>query len=134
MIQRVDRQGRLQPAPQRDYFCIVDGLVGGEGDGPLKPRPRATDLIVCGDDPFAIDVTLSWLMGFDPARIPVLSERKQFLGAGWGKFALEDLAVAVDGERGRLLDSPINFRFAPPPGWLGHVERTDDVRRLSTPA
>ena len=48
---------------------------------------------------FAIDVTLSWLMGFDPARIPVLSERQQFLGAGWGKFALDDLAVSVDGER-----------------------------------
>lgn len=134
VIQRVDRQGRLQPTPQRDYFCIVDGLVGGEGDGPLKPRPRPTDLIVCGEDPFAIDVTLSWLMGFDPARIPVLSERMQFLGAGWGKFALDDLAVSVDGKHGRLLDSPINFRFAPPPGWLGHVERTGDVRRLSTPA
>lgn len=134
VIQCVDRQGRLHPTPQRHYFCIVDGLVAGEGDGPLKPLPRPIDFIVCGDDPFAVDMTLAWLMGFDPARIPILSERGQFLGASWGRFALDALNVTVDGVAGRLVDSAINLKFAPPPGWLGHVERSDDGPRLSRTA
>lgn len=134
VIQRADKRGRLQPAPQRDYFCIVDGLVGGEGDGPLKATPRSTDLLVCGDDPFAIDATLAWLMGFDPARIPVLSERQQFLGKGWGEFELGELMVSVDGRRCRLVDGGMNFQFEPAPGWLGHVERPREPERVPTPA
>ena len=123
VIQRVDRNGTLQAVPQRDYFCIVDGVVSGEGDGPLKATPRDTDMLVCGDDPFAIDTVLAWFMGFDPAAIPVLAERRQFMGTGWGGFDVDELTIQVDGNPVRLTQSEINFHFAPPPGWLGHIER-----------
>ena len=132
IIQRADRLGRLQPTSQREYFCIVDGLVSGEGDGPLKPQPRATDFLFCGSDPFEIDTVLSWFMGFDPAKIPSLSQRRQYLGVGWGKFELPELVVALDGSPCRLMDSDINFRFLPPPGWIGHIERTGRLNHLST--
>ena len=35
IIQCADATGKLQPTPQRTYFCVVDGLVSGEGNGPL---------------------------------------------------------------------------------------------------
>ncbi len=124
VIQRVDRLGQLQPTSQRAYFCIVDGLISGEGDGPLKAAPRATDMLVCGEDPFEIDTALSWLMGFDSDKIPVLAERRQYLGAGWGRFDVSELMVSMDGHPCRLQDVDLDFRFAPPPGWLGHIERT----------
>ncbi|HWI19741.1 MAG TPA: DUF362 domain-containing protein [Vicinamibacterales bacterium] len=129
VLQRADRQGQLQPTPQRASVTIVDGLVSGEGDGPLKARPRDTDMLIAGRDPFAIDTSLAWMMGFDPARIPMLARRDEFLGDEWGAFALSDLAITVDGVRQRLIDSPINFNFAPAPGWLGHIERHAAAKR-----
>lgn len=127
VIQRADRQGRLQSAPQREYFCIVDGLISGEGDGPLKPLPRDTDFLFFGRDPFAIDAVLAWFMGFNPEKIPSLSRRREYMGRGWGEFELAELAVAMNGNTCRLMDTQVNFQFKPPPGWIGHVERAGDA-------
>lgn len=129
VLQRADRQGVLQASAQRSTVTIVDGLVAGEGDGPLKARPRDTDMLVAGRDPFAIDTALSWMMGFDPDAIPMLSERRGFLGVGWGGFDLRELQISIDGVAQRLLDCPLNFHFAPAPGWLGHIEREKAARR-----
>jgi uncharacterized protein (DUF362 family) len=123
IIRFVDANGQLQPTPQRDYFCIVDGLVSGEGNGPLQPLPRETDWLVCGDDPFEIDTALSWFMGFDPDKLPVISRRAQFAGASWGDFDWAQFTVQLDGQSVKPAESNINFHFAPPPGWRNCIER-----------
>jgi hypothetical protein len=123
IIQCADAAGTLHATPQRHYFCIVDGLLSGEGNGPLQPLPRHTDWLVCGDDPFAIDATLSWFMGFQPQKIPVVDRRDQYHGPAWGDFDLDQLRVQLDGQPVKPSESAINFRFAPPPGWRGFVER-----------
>jgi hypothetical protein len=123
VIQRVDRRGRLQPTPQRRYFCIVDGLTCGEGDGPLHPRPRDINWLVCGNDPFAIDTTLAWFMGFDCDKIPILARRHEYMGPDWGDFDPPELALEIDGRSTRVVDENINLEFQPPPGWKDHVER-----------
>jgi uncharacterized protein (DUF362 family) len=129
VIQRCDRSGTLQAQPQREVVALVDGLVGGEGDGPLKASPRPTDMLFAGRDPFAIDCTLAWMMGFDIEAMPMLRMRREFLGAGWGRFEVPDLTVLVDGNPRRLIDCETNFAFAPAPGWLGHIERTPQAKR-----
>lgn len=129
VLQRADRQGVLQPSIQRSTVTIVDGLVAGEGDGPLKARPRETDMLFGGRDSFAIDTALSWMMGFDSEAIPMLSRRREYLGAGWGRFDLPDLRISVDDVEQRLIDCPLNFHFAAAPGWLGHIEREQTAKR-----
>lgn len=123
VIQCADAEGRLQAAPGRHYFCIVDGLVSGEGNGPLQPLPRPTDWLLFGEDPFALDAALAWFMGFDPMKLPIIAQRGGYGGPGWGDFDLNELAVEVDGQRTRLVESPVNFHFVPPPGWRHHIER-----------
>jgi uncharacterized protein (DUF362 family) len=129
VIQRCDRSGRLRAQPQRDVMAIVDGLVSGEGDGPLKATPRQTDMLFAGRDPFAIDCSLAWLMGFDPDAMPMLAKRGEFLGTEWGRFDLSNLKVWIDGQEQRLLDCRTNFEFKPAPGWIGHIERMPEARR-----
>jgi uncharacterized protein (DUF362 family) len=123
VVQCADGQGQLQRTPQRHYFTIVDGLVSGEGNGPLQPLPRETDWLIFGDDPFAIDAALCHFMGFQAGKVPVIARRRSFAGCGWGQFEFDDLAVELDGQRTRVVDAPVNFRFAPPPGWRNYVER-----------
>ncbi len=128
VLQRAGRDGRLRAEPQREVVTIVDGLIAGEGDGPLKATPRSTDMLFAGRDPFAIDTTLAWMMGFDPDAIPMLAERRQYLGGEWGAFDLANLTVAVDGRVQPLVQADINFQFAPAPGWRGHIERAPAAR------
>lgn len=123
IIQCADHTGVLRETPQRAYFCIIDGLVSGEGNGPLQPRPRNTDWLLFGDDPFELDSTLAHFMGYVVDRMPLLSHRENYAGPGWGDFDLSNFQAEMDGNPISVLASPINFRFAPPPGWRDCIER-----------
>ena len=123
VIQCADAKGELHSAPQRSYFCIVDGLISGEGNGPLQPLPKFTDWLVFGDDPFRIDAALAWFMGFDPEKLPIIERRGEYLGPDWGKFFLNQLSVELDGKKESLRAWDVNFHFAPSPGWRNYIER-----------
>jgi hypothetical protein len=122
VLQCVDGDGVLHTQPQRQYWCIVDGLICGEGDGPLFPQPRKMGWLVFGADPFAVDATLAWFMGFDTTRLPIVARRDRYLGPAWGDFDLDRLMVSVDEAARPLSSFPVHHRFVPPPGWLGQVE------------
>lgn len=61
-------------------FAIVDGIVGMEGDGPTQGKPNACGVLVCGDDPVAVDATCARVMGLVPERIEYLSRAGVMLG------------------------------------------------------
>ncbi len=123
VIQCADAFGKMHATPQRNYFCIVDGLISGEGNGPLQPLPRHTDWVAFGGDPFTIDATLAWCMGFSPHKIPLLFHHADYIGPQWGKIAWEELEAEIDGQRRRVRDIEANFHFIPPPGWRNAIER-----------
>jgi len=61
-------------------LSIVDGVVGMEGDGPIRGDPRQVGVLVFGEDPVATDATASRLMSIDPLAVPYLREADDFLG------------------------------------------------------
>jgi uncharacterized protein (DUF362 family) len=103
-----DRDGRLRDEPQRRYLAIVDGIVAGEGEGPLGATPLRAGLLVGGRDPSLVDHAACGAMGLDPARIPLVRES---LGASLlPSGRVEELELQWDGprpERG----------FVPPRSW-----------------
>ena len=116
-----DKNGSLASTPQRRVFTLIDGVVGGEGEGPLEPSRRDSSLLIAGFNPVAVDIVASRLMGFDYKRIPQLkraSERRDLMG-----FPAEDISV-VSGGHGELpVESvPLRLDFKPPKGWRGHME------------
>lgn len=123
IIQCADANGRIQDRPQRRYFCLVDGMISGEGNGPLQPLPRETDWLVCGEDPFEIDAVLAWFMGFEPEKLPIISRRRRFAGPNWGQFEWHKLNIRMDESIISPIESNVNFQFVPPPGWREYVER-----------
>jgi len=56
----------------RRYLAIVDGIIGGEGNGPICPDAVASGVLLAGADPAAVDAVACRVMGFDPARIPIV--------------------------------------------------------------
>ncbi len=59
---------------RKPYLAIVDGIIGGEGNGPLAPDPVESNVIIIGTDPAAVDAVACRLMGFDPMKVPIVRE------------------------------------------------------------
>jgi len=64
----------------RADFAIVDGIVGMEGNGPIQGSPRASGVLILGDDPVAVDSTAARVMGLVPERIGYLAKAGTLLG------------------------------------------------------
>ncbi len=120
-----DAQGRLHREPQRRLFSVVDGIIAGEGNGPLDPTAKPTGVILAGGNPLAVDLACARLMGFDQRRIPMLRRGLESHDLPLAAFAAA--AVRLRSNRpafnGLLdaLEGPA-FAFEPHFGWTGHVE------------
>jgi uncharacterized protein (DUF362 family) len=54
------------------HFCVVDGIVGMEGNGPIQGEPKAAGILIAGADMPAVDATCCRVMKIDPAQIAYL--------------------------------------------------------------
>ena len=70
IVSYADKKGVMREKRQRKMFVIVDGIIAGEGDGPINPRSKRCGVLVAGSNDFLVDVVTSRLMGFDPIKIP----------------------------------------------------------------
>jgi uncharacterized protein (DUF362 family)/Pyruvate/2-oxoacid:ferredoxin oxidoreductase delta subunit len=53
-------------------LSIMDGIVGMEGDGPSAGKPRSVGALLVSQDPFALDVIASHLIGLKPEKVPTI--------------------------------------------------------------
>jgi uncharacterized protein (DUF362 family) len=103
-----DREGRIRDTPQRRYLTLVDGIVAGEGEGPLGATPVEAGLLVGGFDPALVDVAATRAMGLDPGRVVMIREALD------GKLLPGSRLDALD----EVLDGPTpTRRFRPPRSW-----------------
>jgi uncharacterized protein (DUF362 family) len=64
----------------RPDFAIVDGIIGMEGNGPIQGTPKASGVLILGNDPVAVDATCARVMGLAPERIDYLAKAGTLLG------------------------------------------------------
>jgi uncharacterized protein (DUF362 family) len=118
------------PAPVRRVLTLLDGVVAGEGEGPLAPRDRPLGAVLASLDPIALDLLALRLMGFDEQRIPKVREAMRDRELRFTAVSSpEDVEVAEVAEDGRTLRSAglEEYRAREPflahPGWRGQVEQ-----------
>lgn len=51
---------------------IVDGIIAGEGEGPLKPHPKNVGILVAGWNPLYVDMAVAKMMGYCIEKIPTI--------------------------------------------------------------
>jgi uncharacterized protein (DUF362 family) len=113
-----DRHGVMQSMRQRRYFCLVDGIVAMEGEGPMGGDPVEAGVVLAGTDPVAVDAVAARIMGFDPARIPTIDNAGR---PGKFELGISDLQkIKVVATKDEYLHT--SFHFKPAPGWVGHIE------------
>jgi hypothetical protein len=120
-----DCSGTIRDTPQRRMFSVIDGVIGGDNNGPLEPDPRPSGVLLAGENPLAVDLVATRLMGFDPLNLKmymrVLADPHHHFGL---RSAREIEVVAGDAAlRDCMIDTSSSFLdFRPHPGWVGHIE------------
>jgi uncharacterized protein (DUF362 family) len=122
---------RLDAArPVRRVLSVLDGVVAGEGEGPLAPRDRPLGVVLAATDPVALDLVALRLMGFDERRIAKVREALRDGGPRLteARSAADVEACEADARtfevRQRGLDTlAAATPFAAHSGWRGHIER-----------
>jgi uncharacterized protein (DUF362 family) len=78
-------------------FCIVDGIEGMDGNGPILGRRNAPGVIVAGAHPPSVDATCCRIMQIDPKQIDYLRlvERR----TGWSDASVDQIGESVGAVR-----------------------------------
>lgn len=126
VITCADESGRLMDSVQRSQLCVIDGIICGEGEGPLRPSPKPVGIIVSSSDPISADWAACHIAGFDWRKIPQLSQavglRDLWRHCPAGPDAFTASWAAVDPRTCCIRDLP-SVRFRAPSAWAGHIEQ-----------
>jgi uncharacterized protein (DUF362 family) len=85
-------------AAARPDFAIVDGIVGMEGNGPIQGQPKASGVLVFGNDPVAVDATCCRVMGLRPEGVRYLAQAGTLLGHVQGD-KIQQVGESIDSVR-----------------------------------
>lgn len=124
IVSYADSAGVMQAKPCRQHLALIDGIVGGEGQGPLKPQAVHSGLLLFADNIVIADYAGSLLMGYNPDDLPIVREALKV-----AKFQLLDRDLAAESvscNQRKLstlnaLQEFLEHRFEPPYGWEGKL-------------
>lgn len=102
----------------RPTLTLVDGLIAGQGYGPIYTEPIQMNVVLASTDVVAIDAVAAAIMGFDPFEIP-LTRLGHTEGIGIGDLArIEVRGESIENVR----------RFFKRPIWWNPIGAAKNVR------
>ncbi len=119
-----DKNGALKDSPQRKVFSFIDGIVGGEGNGPLFPNEKRAGTIIAGFNHLAVDIAAVRLMGFDCLKLKWVEDLLHNPDFNFYVSSPTDVKTVGDEKGpGDIMHSDGKFlSFTPHPGWKGYIE------------
>lgn len=115
-----DAEGIIHKQLQRNVFHLVDGVIAGEGQGPMNPTAKQAGLILAGFNPFLIDAVACEMMGFDHTNVKSVNNAGECFGVG-----VDEATVVLNGDALSFSDvqQRINMQFKPARFWDNIVRR-----------
>jgi len=109
------------------YLAVVDGVIAGEGNGPMSPDPKPCRVIMAGTHPVAVDFAAVTIMGFACEKLPLLRHAFQMKQLNFTSFSAEEIEIVSNRPAWNKPLIAINaddlFQFRPHFGWRGAIER-----------
>jgi uncharacterized protein (DUF362 family) len=114
-------------ANRKRHYVLVDGIIAGEGRGPIDPDPVKAGILAFGTHAPSVDAACCFLMGFDPERIPIIANafrcsHYSLSSGAWGDIQISSNRPEWNGSLHELTDAETLY-FKPHFGWAGHIER-----------
>jgi len=115
--------GTISESPQRRVFNIVDGVVVGAGEGPLRCDGVYAGMVMAGESAAAVDNFAALLVGLDPLKIPLIRNACRLMQDQL-QHRFDKRLVTDDLPERQLAPEDIQpvVCIEPPEGWVGHVE------------
>jgi hypothetical protein len=105
------RNGTIESTRQRKIFSLSDGIIGGQGNGPLRPEPLPLGILCFSNHSAVTDTVMAELMGFDVNKIPLIK-------AVIDSSINDDVKIFLNGESIELEKvKKFAIKTNPPPGW-----------------
>lgn len=115
--------GGISDARARTIYSITDGIIAGDGDGPLSPSPVPLGAVTFAASSAHAEVAHAGLMQFDWRRVPIVSDAFGDFRYPLSDVRPEDTEVFLQGRRIPLDELPsLGLPFQPASGWEGHIE------------
>jgi hypothetical protein len=100
---------------------VIDGIVAGEGEGPLSPLPKYAGLLIVGENPAYIDASIAKTMGYNISRIPLIYQsiyhRKSKFEGPFLECALIHFFNDYGKSKTGTFEEIKNLSFIPPKYW-----------------
>ena len=61
--------GSISNTAERSLYTICDGIIGGQGNGPLSPEPLPLGIITISNDYFLMDEIVGYLLNLNIDKI-----------------------------------------------------------------
>lgn len=103
--------GQISETPQRQLFSLCDGIIGGQGNGPLFPEPLPLGFLGFSNNAALNDFIFAALMKLDPEKTPLTINAFSLYEKTFENIFLNGNKITVDNLRGFSIDT------LPPPGW-----------------
>jgi len=104
----------------KQIITIADGIIAGEGEGPLSPTPKRAGLLIGGENPAYLDAALARLMGYNISRVPTVYHAIHHRQSQFGGPSLHSINIQGS-ENGAIKSVPFselpNLNFVKPRHW-----------------
>lgn len=110
---RID--GKIAEEPQRTLYSLCDGIVGGQGDGPLKADPLPLGFVCFSNISGLTDAAMAILMGFEVKKLPLIVNAVENESSCNGSIFLNGKEIQLNDLKKHAI------KTTPPPGWVGYL-------------
>ena len=109
----------LKAGKMRTILSLVDGVVAGEGDGPLAPDAKPCGWLALSEDSQAMDEVLAKLMGFQAENLKFLNRPLK------GEKIIPEKVFVSEEAEAKISKTP---PFKPHFGWAGYLDSHTDTK------
>jgi uncharacterized protein (DUF362 family) len=114
--------GTLASRPVRRVVHVIDGVIAGQGNGPLAPKPLPLGLILLGQNAAAVDWVGAQILGYEPDRVPLVREAFQPFRWPIASFGASDVQlIGAPAAAAPAIESAIQVEH--PTGWRDAARR-----------
>lgn len=126
-----DREGIMRDTPQRKYYALVDGIIAGEGNGPMTPDRKHAGIVIAGSNPVFVDTAAAAVMGYDYRKISCINkaygiEAYKLAVSSPDKMIIKSNVHKWDGKKISQIPVEDTLKFKASFGWKNHIEMDPD--------
>lgn len=107
--------GKISDYPQRRIYSLCDGIIGGQGNGPLSPIPLPLGITMFSNTSEVTDIAVAILLGFNADKFLLFKSVNT-------KVQHENLQIILNDKKININDlKSFEINTIPPPGWADYL-------------